>query len=109
LKLFADPAHASQTVTAAFVPEGIEWAALNKGMKTRGLVLAGGQDNLAGKIMRIGHLGDVSVDDVVAAIEIIGAAAGELGMATDTARAVEAARAAAAGIAAQRTAVAAGA
>ncbi len=112
-RLFADPAHASQTVTAAYVPEGIEWAALNKAMKARGLVLAGGQDDLAGKIMRIGHLGDVSVDDVVAAIAIIGEAATELGMATDTARAVEAARSAGqAGSAAhlpERTVVAAGA
>jgi aspartate aminotransferase-like enzyme len=104
-RLFADPAHASQTVTAAYVPDGIEWAALNKAMKARGLVLAGGQDDLAGKIMRIGHLGEVHLDDVVAAIEVIGEAAAELGMATDTARAVEAARSAGAG----RTAVAAGA
>jgi aspartate aminotransferase-like enzyme len=112
-KLFADPAHASQTVTAAYVPDGIEWAALNKAMKARGLVLAGGQDDLAGKIMRIGHLGEVHLDDVVAAIEVIGEAAAELGMATDTARAVEAARSAGqAGSAAhlqERTAVAAGA
>jgi aspartate aminotransferase-like enzyme len=93
-ELFADPAHASQTVTAASVPQGIEWAALNKGMRARGLVLAGGQDDLAGKILRIGHLGQVTVDDVVAAIEIIGQAAAELGMATDPARGVAAARAA---------------
>jgi aspartate aminotransferase-like enzyme len=111
---FADPAHASQTVTAAYVPDGIEWAALNKAMKARGLVLAGGQDDLAGKIMRIGHLGSVHLDDVVAAIEVIGEAAAELGMATDTARAVQAARSAgqAAGDTAhsqERTAVAAGA
>jgi aspartate aminotransferase-like enzyme len=77
-KLFADPAHASQTVTAAYVPDGIEWAALNKAMKARGLVVAGGQDDLAGKIMRIGHLGSVNVADVEAAIEVIGAALAEL-------------------------------
>jgi aspartate aminotransferase-like enzyme len=94
-QLFADPHHASQTVTAAYVPAGIEWAALNKAMKARGLVLAGGQDDLAGKIMRIGHLGEVTVDDVIAAIQIIGEAAAELGMATDPARGVDAARAAA--------------
>ncbi|MEP7378642.1 MAG: alanine--glyoxylate aminotransferase family protein [Chloroflexota bacterium] len=107
--LFADPAHASQTVTAAYVPAGIEWAALNKAMKARGLVLAGGQDDLAGKIMRIGHLGNVSVDDVVAAIEIIGAALTELGLPTDSTAAAHAARAAAASATPERTAVAAGA
>lgn len=108
-QLFADPAHASQTVTAAYVPDVIEWAALNKGMRARGLVIAGGQDDLAGKILRIGHLGEVNVDDVLAAIEIIGAVAVELGMTTDPARAVAAARAAADAAGAERTAVAAGA
>ena len=58
-RLFADPAHASQTVTAAWLPEGVEWAALNKAMRARGLVVAGGQDAWPGKILRIGHLGDV--------------------------------------------------
>jgi aspartate aminotransferase-like enzyme len=108
-RLFADPVHASQTVTAAYVPDGIEWAALNKAMKARGLVVAGGQDDLAGKILRIGHLGSVQLEDVVAAIEIIGQAAAELGMATDPARAVEAARAAGHAAGAERMAVAAGA
>lgn len=109
-ELFADPNHASQTVTAAKVPQGIEWAALNKGMRSRGLVLAGGQDDLVGKIFRIGHLGDVTVGEVVAAIEIIGQAAAELGMTTDPARGAAAARAAGQAIdAAPREPVAAGA
>jgi aspartate aminotransferase-like enzyme len=109
LRLFADPAHASQTVTAAYVPDGIEWAALNKAMKARGLVLAGGQDDLAGKIMRIGHLGNVSVDDVVAAIRVIGEAAAELGLVTDPGRAAGAARSAGAVAEGARTAIAASA
>jgi len=107
-ELFADPAHASQTVTAAKIPAGIEWAALNKSMRAKGLVVAGGQDHLAGQILRIGHLGNVSLDDVVAAIEIVGQAAAELGMATDPGRAADAARSAGTATAA-RTAVAAGA
>ncbi len=77
-RLFPDPAHASQTVTAAYVPDGIEWAALNKAMKARGLVVAGGQEHLAGKIMRIGHLGSVTVADVEAAIAVVGDALAEL-------------------------------
>ncbi len=96
LRLFADPAHASQTVTAAFVPEGIEWAALNKEMRANDLVLAGGQDKLAGQIMRIGHLGSVTSDEVVSAIAIIGQSMRALGKSVDVGRAVEAARDAAA-------------
>ncbi len=94
-QLFADPAHASSTVTAAWLPDGIEWSELNKQMRQRGLVVAGGQENLAGKIMRIGHLGAVTVGDVVAAIEVIGQAAAAVGMRVDLDAALGAARAAA--------------
>jgi aspartate aminotransferase-like enzyme len=81
-KLFADPAHASQTVTAAWLPEGVEWAALNKAMRARGLVVAGGQDRLAGQILRVGHLGDVDKAHVEAALGVIAEALAELGVRT---------------------------
>ncbi len=97
--LFADPAHASQTVTAAWLPEGLDWSAFNKAMRARGLVLAGGQDRLAGQIMRVGHLGDVVPDDVVAAIEVIGESLIELGREVDVPGAVSAASHAAGGAA----------
>ena len=69
--LFAEPAHASNTVTSALVPEGVDWTALNTQLRAKGLQLAGGQGVMKGKIFRIGHLGDVTVDDIVTAIEII--------------------------------------
>jgi aspartate aminotransferase-like enzyme len=93
-RLFADTAHASQTVTAAWIPEGVDWAALNKQMRSRGLVLAGGQDRLAGQILRVGHLGAVVPADVVEAIEVVGQSLRELGREVDVAGAVHAARAA---------------
>jgi aspartate aminotransferase-like enzyme len=93
-KLFAEPDHASQTVTAAWLPEGVDWATLNKAMRSRGLVLAGGQDRLAGQILRVGHLGDVQPEDVVEAIKVIGESLAELGHDVDVNRAVNAARAA---------------
>jgi aspartate aminotransferase-like enzyme len=93
--LFADPRYASKTVTSASLPEGVEWAALNKEMRARGLVVAGGQDWLAGKILRIGHLGDVDVDQVVEAIGVIADASQAIGLSVDRTGAVEAARQAA--------------
>jgi aspartate aminotransferase-like enzyme len=69
--LFAEPAHASDTVTSAVVPEGVEWSALSKELRGRGLVIAGGQGSLTGKIFRVGHLGAVTVDDIVAAMGIL--------------------------------------
>lgn len=71
LRLLADEAHASETVTAAYLPEGVQWSALNRELIGRDLVLAGGQGKLSGKILRVGHLGAVSLDDVVTAVEII--------------------------------------
>jgi aspartate aminotransferase-like enzyme len=70
-RLLAEPAHASATVTSAWLPEGVDWSAFNKDLLGRGLVLAGGQGKLAGRILRIGHLGAVTPADVIAAIEII--------------------------------------
>ncbi len=69
--LLADPAHASDTVTAAWVPEGIDWKAFNADLQRRRLVVAGGQGKLKGRIFRIGHLGHVTLDDILAAIGVI--------------------------------------
>lgn len=93
-RLFADPDHASRTVTSAYLPDGVDWATLNQQLLADGLVVAGGQARLSGKIMRIGHLGRVSVDDVVAAIATIGKASRGLGLDVDAAAGVAAARAA---------------
>jgi aspartate aminotransferase-like enzyme len=79
-ELFADPAHASDTVTSAHVPEGVDWSALNKEFRAGGLQLAGGQGKMKGQLFRIGHLGDVSVDDIVTAIEIIEQGARAVGL-----------------------------
>jgi aspartate aminotransferase-like enzyme len=93
-RLFADPAHASRTVTSALLFEGVDWPTLNRQFLADGLVVAGGQERLAGKIMRIGHLGRVDVDDVVAAIEVIGRASRSLGLDVDVEAGVAAARSA---------------
>jgi len=94
-RLLADHHHASNTVTAAWLPEGVEWSGLNRLLLDRGLVLAGGQGKLAGSILRIGHLGAVSVADVVSAIETIERAAHELGLPLELGAGPRAARSAA--------------
>jgi aspartate aminotransferase-like enzyme len=78
-ELFADPAHASRTVTAVRLPDGLEWKALNGALKRRGLIVAGGQGPLAGRIFRVGHLGSVTVTEILAAIAVIEEASIELG------------------------------
>jgi aspartate aminotransferase-like enzyme len=94
-ELFADPAHASDTVTAAKVPEGVDWPTFNRALRERGLVLAGGQAQLAGRIFRIGHLGAVTVDEIIAALGILEAVAIESGLPVERGAAVPAAERAA--------------
>ena len=70
-QLLAEPAHRSKTVSAAWIPEGLDWKAFNAELKRRDLVVAGGQARLTGKIFRLGHLGSVTVGEIVEAIETI--------------------------------------
>ncbi len=93
--LYADQAAASDTVTSAWVPGSIEWSAFNKELHSRGLVLAGGQGKVKGKIFRIGHLGDVSVDDIVSALAVIEQGADVVGLTVEHGAGPAAARSAA--------------
>ena len=71
LGLFADRRFASNTVTAVRLPDGLDWKAFDADLRRRGLVAAGGQGDLAGKIFRVGHLGDVSIADILAVMQIV--------------------------------------
>ena len=65
LSLFANESHASNTVTAVNVPEGVEARELVQQMQSdHNIVLAGGQQSLDGKIIRVGHLGFVNDEDI---------------------------------------------
>jgi aspartate aminotransferase-like enzyme len=94
-ELFADQRFASRTVTAAHVPEGLDWKAFNAELKARGLVLAGGQGKLTGKIFRLGHLGSVTLEEILGALGTLEIASLAAGRAVSPGVAVGAAQAAA--------------
>ena len=51
------------------MPNGIDGSAVVKQMRTRyGITIAGGQDHLKGKIVRIAHIGYISEFDIITAI-----------------------------------------
>jgi aspartate aminotransferase-like enzyme len=80
LELFASEGVESNTVTAIKVPAGIEGGAITKTARTDfNTVFAGGQGELAGKIVRFGHLGYVSEDDVRAGLEALEQTLAKLG------------------------------
>ena len=86
------PDDRSATVTAAWLPEGIEWAPFNADMRSRGLVIAGGQGKWAGRIFRFGHMGEVGIDEMVEAIRILGETLPAHGFEADAAAASATAR-----------------
>lgn len=69
--LFADERHYSRTVTAAVVPTDLDWKSFNAEVKRRGVVLAGGQGKLSGKIFRLGHLGSVTLEEILGAFSTL--------------------------------------
>jgi aspartate aminotransferase-like enzyme len=91
-QLLAEDDVASKTVTAAWIPDDLDWKAFNGALKRRGLVLAGGQGKLKGKIFRVGHLGSVTTDDILSALGTLEAALVELGRDVDPGVAVTAAQ-----------------
>lgn len=79
-KLLADERWASDTVTPVIPPENVNPDELRKYIRTKfGVVLAGGQGSLKGKIFRIGHVGYVEPTDILVAISSIEIALENLG------------------------------
>lgn len=79
----------SPALTALEVPQGIDGAKLRTDLRDRyGVEIAGGQDALKGRVIRIGHLGAVDALDVIATLGALELAladqgwSGELGAGT---------------------------
>jgi aspartate aminotransferase-like enzyme len=67
LELFS--ASPTNSVTGIRVPNGVDGSAVVKNMRTKyGITIAGGQDHLKGKIVRIAHIGYFSEFDIITAI-----------------------------------------
>ncbi|MEK6539908.1 MAG: alanine--glyoxylate aminotransferase family protein [Deltaproteobacteria bacterium] len=66
------PDSPSDATTGVYVPEGVDGGKLVKYLRDdMGITLAGGQDHLKGKILRIAHLGYIDTFDIIVAISSI--------------------------------------
>ena len=93
LELFADPAYASNVVTSVTSPTGLDSSQLVKGVQAGyNIVISGGQDELKGKIFRLGHMGTVQPEDVLRTVKAVGQVLVKLGHSCDPAVAVPAAQ-----------------
>jgi aspartate aminotransferase-like enzyme len=80
-------------LTVARVPEGIDGTALlQKVEKQYGIKLAGGQDSLKGKVIRLGHMGAIDVFDVLAGLSALELVLLEMGHAVEPGSGVAAAQ-----------------
>ena len=90
-QLYAQEGYRSHTVTSALPPAGLDVAALRTALNDRyGVVIAGGQAKMAGKMIRVGHLGAVAAGDVVQVVWAIEQALEELDIAPADGRGVAA-------------------
>ncbi len=58
----------SNTVTAISYPDGVKDVEMRDIIKKKGIVIAGGQDHLKGKIFRIGSMGAVGAPEILATL-----------------------------------------
>ena len=99
VQLFAREGYRSHTVTSAVPPPGLDVNALRKLLDTKhGVVIAGGQGKMTGKMVRVGHLGAVADGDVVQVIWAIEKALEELDIAPADGRGVAAVTASVQGV-----------
>ncbi|KJS21577.1 MAG: class V aminotransferase [Clostridiaceae bacterium BRH_c20a] len=91
LKIFSEKGYESDTVTAIVMPEGIDFPAFSKVIRTNyGVVLGGGLQKLSGKIFRIGHMGSISKTDIYAIMGAVEMSLYELGYAVELGTAAKA-------------------
>jgi len=97
--LYAQEGYRSPTVTSAVPPPGLDVAALRKLIDTKyGVVIAGGQGKMTGKMIRVGHLGAISQGDVVQVVWALEQALEELDIAPANGRGVAAVTASVQGV-----------
>ena len=79
-ELFSPDHDSSVALTGVRVPEGVDGTKIPAKLKEYGVTVAGGQDDLKGKIFRLGHCGWVNELDVVLMIAALERGLVELGI-----------------------------
>jgi aspartate aminotransferase-like enzyme len=71
LELVAEKGYAADTVTSVFYPKGIEDASFRGVVARNHVIIARGFGELEGRIFRVGHMGNVNANDIMATIAAI--------------------------------------
>lgn len=76
---FTRPDCLAPTLTVAAYPEGIDDQAFRAGLAANGVIVAGGLAHTAGRVFRMGHMGNLSPDQIRFALEAVEATLRALG------------------------------
>ena len=80
LELFPDASCATNVLTAVKLPAGIDGEKLAKIMRdTHGITMAGGQDSLKGKVIRMAHMGALDEYDILTGLACLEKVLHEMG------------------------------
>ena len=79
MKSLASEEVAACTMSCIYYPEGVNDAEFRSRLSAKGLVIAGSLAALAGKAFRIGHMGNVTEEMFIKALELMGETLKEMG------------------------------
>lgn len=71
LQILAAPSYRAVTLSNLLYPEGIDDAAFRAALSAEGVVVAGGLGAYAGRMFRLGHMGNIEPSDMIAALAAI--------------------------------------
>jgi aspartate aminotransferase-like enzyme len=92
LQLLAEKGYESNTMTALKYPDGVDDNAFRKGMQKHGILVAGGQAHLKGKIFRVAHMNIIAEREVLIALAMTGLVLRECGFKCESGAGVSAAQ-----------------
>ena len=72
IEVFATEGHRSPTVTCLATPEGVASSAVVAKVAAEGWVIGGGYGKLSESTIRIGHMGDHTVDELEGLLDVLG-------------------------------------
>jgi len=71
LKILAGEGCRAVTLSDVLYPEGVDCLAFRKAMIAEGVIVAGGLGAYKGKMFRMGHMGNIDTNDIVAALSSV--------------------------------------
>lgn len=86
--ILAQPGHQAPTLSNVLYMEGVDDAAFRSLVQEEGIIVAGGLAAYAGKMFRIGHMGNVDIHDLVSSLAAIERTLYRLGIPVEFGKAV---------------------